>query len=137
MAPTKKKYENGYKIMNIRLFLRVFFRRLRFAFRLREIWGWEYENCGSCGSANRLTIELKDDVWVKVNGRFGGCLCVDCFLQIASSKGIRIRKEDFTWMWAFNPKMASSRLSSSNDFDIINDRPELLKGSITGARTNG
>ena len=116
--------KRGHWIVVTRLFLIHFFRRLRFAFRLREIWKWEYENCYSCGSNYRLPAEIRDDIWIKVNGRSEGCLCVDCFLQIASEKGIKIKEEHFIRIWVFNPERGG------NYFDMIEDWQDRLKSSL-------
>jgi len=118
-----KRYKEGCKIMSTKMFLKHFFRRLRFAFRLRDIWEWEYENCGSCGSNYRSDYGIKDDIWIKVNGRSGGCLCVDCFLQLASKKFIKIKKEHFTRMGVFNPERGG------NYFDLIGGWQFKLKES--------
>ncbi len=96
--------KRGYWIGMTRLFLIRFFRRLRFTFRLCEIWRWGYENCRSCGINYRLPVNVKDGTWIKVNGIEEGCLCINCFLQIAHDKGIGIEKKHFDNMWIFDPE---------------------------------
>jgi len=119
-----KRYKEGYKIMSTKLFLKVFFRRLRFAFRLKEIWKWEYENCRRCGINYRLPIGIEDSIWIKVNGRLGGCLCVNCFLILANKKGIRIEKDHFVRMGVFNPER------DGPCYDLIGDWQFKLKKSL-------
>ena len=114
--------KRGHWIVMTRLFLIHFFRRLRFAFRLREIWKWEYENCRRCGINYRLPIGIEDSIWIKVNGRLGGCLCVNCFLILANKKGIRIEKDHFVRMGVFNPEHGPC-------YDLIGDWQFKLKKS--------
>ena len=97
--------------MSLFLFVRRFCRRLRFTFRFREMWDWEYESCNRCGINYRLPIDVQNDVWIVVNGKEGGCLCVNCFLQIAEEKGFIVKKEHIHQLYVFNPK--------GKGFDII------------------
>ena len=94
------------------LFIKRFFRRLRYCFRLEEMWKWEYESCNNCGINYRLPIGIRDDIWLKVNGKEEGCLCINCFLQIAEKKEVEIKKEYIDKLYKFNPKGLC--------FDIIN-----------------
>jgi len=88
-----------------------FWARFKHLLRFREIINWKYESCYRCGSGDRLTIDVKDNKWIEVNGRYEGCLCLDCFIKIAESKNIKIELEDFTKIWIFNPE--------GNSFDIF------------------
>lgn len=80
-----------------------FLRRLRNAFRWKEIWNWKYESCSRCGSCYRVPTGWRDHVWLKINnGKFGGCLCLDCAVVIAQEKRVDIKLEDIERIWVFS-----------------------------------
>jgi len=86
-----------------RLFIKRLYRRLKFAFRFKEMYTWEYESCNLCGINYRLPIGIVDKTWLAVNGKSEGCLCVNCFLQLAQEKGIEITIDDIERLYVFNP----------------------------------
>jgi len=88
--------------------------RLRYAFRLREICTWKCESCRHCGINYRLLIGIRDDIWIAVNGKERGCLCVNCFLQIAQEKNIKILDEHIRKLYVF-----------SSGFYIIDREPKV------------
>lgn len=88
----------------VMLFAKRFFRRLKHLLRIHEMWTWEYESCNRCGCCYRLPAGWVDDIWLEVNGRENGCLCVDCFLTLAQAKGIDIRLDDIERLYVFSPK---------------------------------
>jgi len=60
---------------------------------------WVYEFCKDCGHCFRIVWSVKDDMWEKVTGAAdggGGSLCLDCFVEKAEKKGIKVTEEDFT-----------------------------------------
>jgi len=65
------------------------------------MWLWEYESCNRCGNCYRLPYIVKDDIWLKINGREGGCLCFNCFIQIANEKNVLVQLEDIEVLWVF------------------------------------
>jgi len=77
-------------------------RRVRFAFCLKELSTWEYESCRRCGHCFRLCWQVSDDKWIAVHGNEGGCLCIDCFIELANKRGIKINNSDIR-MELFNP----------------------------------
>ena len=85
-------------------FLKRLSRRFRYLLRWREMWSWEYESCKHCGSCYRLTTGWIDSTWIQVNGGYGGCLCIDCFLTLAQKKRIVIDIKDIERTWVFDPK---------------------------------
>jgi len=79
------------------LVLRRIIRRIRyFPTFLLESYKWEYESCERCGSAFRVIWSVDDKTWAKVMSRDdgGGCVCVDCFVKIAESKGVVIEPKN-------------------------------------------
>lgn len=103
----------------LRWFLQRFFRRVRHAFRWRELWTWKYESCNRCGSTYRLPTGWYDEVWIRVNGRKEGCLCIDCFLTQAQKKRIGISIKSFERLWVFDPEGGSGGC-----FDILKPKEE-------------
>ena len=90
-------------VNNKRLFIKRFLVRLSNLLRFREMWGWEYESCNRCGSCYRLATGWLDSKWIEVNGRYGGCLCFDCFMIVSQEKHINIVREDIERLWVFDP----------------------------------
>lgn len=90
-----------------KLFLKRFLRRLRTAFRFKEIMSWQYESCDRCGSCYRVVTGWVDDLWENICPKdytepgSGGCLCTNCAVIIAQEKGIQIEIEDVERMWLF------------------------------------
>ena len=84
-------------------------RRIRHAFRVREMFEWEYESCERCGACFSLCYQVRDDLWVRVYGSDGGCLCLGCFLSRASKSGISVHREDFVILsFALNAEKAGN-----------------------------
>jgi len=84
-------------------FLRRFLSRLKFLFRLKEMWSWQYESCNRCGCCYRIPTDWVDNKWIEVVGSKNGCLCAECFIKIAQQKRINIKKQDIELMWLFDP----------------------------------
>ncbi len=87
-----------------RVILRRFLARLKPLWRIREIFDWYYETCDLCGSDYRLAIHIKERIWIKVNGRSEGTLCMDCFIKTAQKKNVQLTLNDFVHVWVFDPK---------------------------------
>lgn len=86
----------------IRRFLRRLKNRIKACFHFREMWSWEDESCERCGACYRVVYEVLDSVWYVVYGSDGGLLCLDCFLALASEKGIVITPDHFKWLRLLN-----------------------------------
>ena len=87
---------------NERRFLRRLYRRIRYLiFSLREIYNWDYESCDNCGIGFKVAYHLKDETWINIYGSDGGCLCLNCVIELAMRKKIPITKDDFTWLSIF------------------------------------
>jgi hypothetical protein len=80
-----------------------FFRRLKFAFKFDEIITWQYESCQRCGHCFKLNWSARDDKWLEVLGNEDGCLCIDCFIEVAKEKNVIITQHDIERMEIFNP----------------------------------
>lgn len=76
-------------------------RRLRFAFRWKELLNWEYESCERCGHCFKICWSARDQKWVEVYGSDDGCLCIDCFVELAEERGISVEPEDIERMGLF------------------------------------
>ncbi|KKN24941.1 hypothetical protein LCGC14_0889890 [marine sediment metagenome] len=79
-------------------FLRRFKNRIKPLFRLRELWEWEAESCNRCGSCFKLAYSLTDAAWNALYGSDGGCLCLNCAVEMAEEKGVEVRAEDVLWL---------------------------------------
>lgn len=71
-----------------------FKRRLFYSFRFREMFLYDWETCNRCGRNYDLCIGLSPNKWDEVNGKSEGCLCPDCFFQVAREKKIKIKLDD-------------------------------------------
>jgi len=92
-------------------FLRRLRNRLRPIFRFKEIWNWEAETCDRCGSCFHLAYNLRDDVWIKINGSETGCLCFNCVVAVALLRGIALSREDIEFMFLFSDEGQTPELS--------------------------
>lgn len=86
------------------VFIKRFFRRLRYAFQFYEMWTWRYESCRRCGKCYRLPCGIQEEIWLKVNGKSEGCLCFDCFIILAQEKNIKFGIKNIERLSVFNPK---------------------------------
>jgi len=91
-------------VLSKMIFLKRFFRRLRFAFHFKEMYSWPYESCDRCGHLFKLLWSASDKKWEEVTGSENGCLCVSCFIEKANEKNISINSLDITRLEVFNPK---------------------------------
>ncbi len=82
---------------------RRFFMRLRYAFRLQEIFTNEYESCDRCGRCYNVPCNMQDTVWLQINGSESGCLCLECIVELAQKKGIQLSVDDIRNLWVFSP----------------------------------
>lgn len=67
------------------------------------MWKWKYESCSRCGINYRMPMLVNDEIWLAVNGKEGGCLCANCFIQIAQEKSIDIQSEYIERLYVFDP----------------------------------
>jgi Na+-translocating ferredoxin:NAD+ oxidoreductase RnfC subunit len=77
-----------------KLILKRILRRIRYIFILRDLLSWEYESCERCGHCFRICWSVKDEKWIAVHGDDSGCLCIDCFIELAHAKNIEINNDD-------------------------------------------
>lgn len=87
-----------------KLVLKRIFRRICYVLCIRELLTWPYESCERCGHCFRLCWSVKDNKWIEVMGHEEGCLCIDCFIELAYKKGIFIQKSDIERIEVFNPE---------------------------------
>lgn len=90
------------KIVHWKLITKRIFRRIRFIFFLKDMITWEYESCIRCGHCYRVLWKISDEKWNAVKGDQNGCLCIDCFLEMANNKNIVINANDIQ-VKVFNP----------------------------------
>lgn len=93
-------------MVHYRLWIKRLLRRIRFIFIDRTMFSWEYESCKHCGKCFRINWQVKDEIWNKVAGvtdGSGGSLCIDCFINIAEDKGIKINDTMFEHISIFLP----------------------------------
>lgn len=83
-------------------FLRRLKSRIKYVFRFRRMWEWEYESCERCGSCFQIAYSVQDDKWIAVYGSSGGILCLSCFLELAGQKKVNIKPKDINWLCLFN-----------------------------------
>lgn len=105
--------------LGLHVLIKRFKVRFKWILNFYEVMTHPYENCDECGSNYCLCINVKDDKWIKVNGKDQGCLCMDCFLRIAQEKGISITIDDFDRIWIFNP--------DGESIDIVNKHKGIVK----------
>ena len=65
-------------------------------------YDWEFESCDKCGRCYRVAWTIRDDLWRQVVGEAEITLCLDCFIELAERKGIRVQKRDFEWLALFS-----------------------------------
>lgn len=94
--------------------IKRFYTRLKFLFRVKEIFNWCCESCNNCGVNYRLVYSIPDELWLKINNKTTGCLCFDCLVQKAQDKNIIINKRDIEYLWIFDPENKS--------IDLINNK---------------
>ena len=80
---------------------RRFKNKIKYLFNLHSLL-WENESCMDCGHCFRIAWTIKDDVWMRVMGNGGGCLCLDCFIERAERKGVQVVASDFEWLSVFS-----------------------------------
>ena len=76
-------------------------RRIKYVFDLKEPITWQYESCENCGHCFKVCWDAQDENWIEVCGSDNGCLCIDCFVEMAKRKGIKPKIEK---MKLFNPE---------------------------------
>ncbi|MDD5649302.1 MAG: hypothetical protein PHF86_02610 [Candidatus Nanoarchaeia archaeon] len=92
-------------MVNWKIIVKRVLRRIKYVFILKDLINWEYESCKRCGHCFRLLWSVKDELWRKVTGSVddgGGSLCVDCFIELALQKNIKISNDDIL-IELFNP----------------------------------
>lgn len=87
-----------------KLFIRRIFHRICYIFYFREPAIWQYESCERCDHCFRLCWSAKNEKWIEVYGNNSGCLCIDCFIELANKKEIILEKSDIERIELFNPK---------------------------------
>lgn len=96
-----------------RFFLR-FFRRLRHAFRWKEIWRWDFESCQRCGSCYKICVNWSDKFWWKIRGTDSGTLCPECTITISQENMITLHSDYIESMYIFNTKFGCLNLKEFN-----------------------
>ncbi|MDD5650300.1 MAG: hypothetical protein PHF86_07790 [Candidatus Nanoarchaeia archaeon] len=86
-----------------KLILKRLIRRVCYAFKFKELSIWQYESCERCGHCYKLYWSVKDSIWNLVQGNENGCLCIDCFVELAKEKNVRLSKDDFEHIEVFLP----------------------------------
>ena len=95
--PPKRRYVVKIrKDKTMKLFLRRLIRRLRFAFRFREMWKWKFESCQRCGACLHVVYKIPDEQWKVIMGHSGGILCLNCLFELASAVRIDMHFEFIT-----------------------------------------
>lgn len=95
---------NQFNVIHWSLIVKRIFRRFCYIFKIRELIIWPYESCERCGHCFHICWTAKDDKWIEVYGNENGCLCLDCFIELANAKNIDITQDDIEFMKLFNPK---------------------------------
>lgn len=90
-------------MIHYKLVFKRIIRRIKYVFNLHEILTWSFESCEKCGHCFKLMWSIKNEKWIKVMGTDNGCLCIDCFIEIAKKKNIKITQNDFETIEIFNP----------------------------------
>ena len=114
-----KVTEMENKIGTMKRFFKRLKNRIKACFRFRDMWTWNYESCERCGSCLRIAYTIQDEIWYIVYGSDKGCLCLNCFLELASEKNVTITPDHFKWLCLFNGDKPS--------FDIIQDENDSRK----------
>jgi len=96
--------------MKLSIILHRFFVRFKNLLRFKEYF-IPYEQCDRCGQDYHIVLGIGNELWIRINGREGGCLCPSCFFKIAEDKGIKIELKDIRDLFVFCP--------STHCFDII------------------
>jgi hypothetical protein len=78
----------------IKLVIKRFIRRFKYIFMFRSL-SWKYESCRDCGHCFRLVWSVNDEVWNEVMGNGDGILCLDCFVERAIKKNVKLSKDNF------------------------------------------
>lgn len=84
-----------------RRFIRRLKNRCKPLLRWKQIYQWDYESCENCGACFKLAYSLRDRIWDDLYGTSAGCLCLNCAIEKALSKGIIIHPSDIEWLRLF------------------------------------
>lgn len=93
-----------YEVVHWKLIVKRIFRRIRFAFQWQELLSWPYESCERCGHCFRVCWSANNKKWREVYGSESGCLCVDCFIELANKRGIKLDSSSIERIEIFNPQ---------------------------------
>jgi hypothetical protein len=96
------------RIIWCRVFFGRFFRRLCYTLRLKQMWTFECESCDHCGRCYHLPTLWRDEIWLAVNGQDSGCLCAECFIELALKRGIDVGVGDIELLWIFTDSKKDS-----------------------------
>lgn len=86
-----------------KIILKRIVRRIRYIFDFRELFVWAFESCENCGHCFKIVWSVKNQKWVEVYGNEHGCLCLDCFVELAYKKNVKLEKSDFEALEIFLP----------------------------------
>lgn len=60
---------------------------------------WKYERCQKCLRDQRLAWSVNKELWNKVaKDWIKKTLCLECFLEMADSKRIEVKRDNFTYL---------------------------------------
>jgi hypothetical protein len=90
-------------MLHWKIIIKRILRRIKYVFIIKEIMSWQFESCERCGHCFKLCWSVKDEIWKMVYGSDNGCLCIDCFVELANECGIKLKNKDFEAIDLFNP----------------------------------
>lgn len=95
------------------MYLKRFIRRLKYCC----IWSKldqriQKQSCTRCGRFIWLDFHIKDTKWNHITSE-DNCLCIDCLIEIANNKNIKIDKDDITLLLIMQENMGSEILNDS------------------------
>lgn len=86
----------------MKMLIKRLFRRIRwliiYQWPTLTLKSWPYESCKKCGKLLRIRWNVEDKYWQKVanvQDDGGGSLCIDCFIELAVIKDIKIPIDAF------------------------------------------
>jgi hypothetical protein len=86
-----------------KIILKRIIRRIKYVFYFRELVTWKYESCERCGHCYKLLWSTTDKIWFEVHENMNGCLCLDCFIELAKRKKIELNEDSIKLLEIFNP----------------------------------
>lgn len=100
----------------LRLYTRRFFRRLKYLFIWKELKEREQkQSCMRCGKFMWIDYNLKDEKWLEIMGHEGGCLCMDCMLEVCNNRDIKLDIDDFELIFIMTENHGSFNIRNKNE----------------------